>query len=227
MSESPNKLFSGAKGAVKRVPKWAYYVAGGVVIAGGIVYLRGGGAADDEQPLDSTGAVGYTDGAGGSTVAPGIVVPPIVTGGDGTTEINPAIPEIFGDVLQGVLERIPTPDDYLSIIAGAGSPVAGADPGGVVTAPTSPGTTTAPKPNPCTKLGAGFHCGDTVSDGKVTRKFSGAIGWKRESSGGTGVAHYVKYRIRYCSKVEIWQVFPNKPGNPWTKTHGQTASNIC
>lgn len=229
MSE-PAKLFTGAKALGKRVPKAAWYVAGGVVIAGGVMYYRNrDDAAYQEAPGDSSGAVGYTDASGAGV--PGVIVAPQSEGIAVPSEINTDIPTttlgIFGDLIGGLMDRIPTVDE-LALLAGAGSPQQGAEPAGVVTA-DPPGTPTAtkPKPNPCAQLGDGFNCGDTVTDGNLSRKFSGAIGWKRDSAGGSGKDHWIKYRIRYCGKLEIWQVYPNRSGNPWSKTHGQTASNIC
>lgn len=229
---SETKLFTGAKGAVKRVPKWAWYIAGGVAITGGVLYLRNRDAEGyGEAPGDESGAVGYTDGSGG---VPGVIVAPGPPGEAVSAEINTDIPtstlDVFGSIFAGLIDRIPTADDLQLIAGGGGGGVnPGNDPGGVVPvaspAPTpGPG---APKPNPCAKLGDGFHCGDTVNDGKLNKRFSGAVGWKRDSSAGTGTGHWIKYRIRYCAKLEIWQVYPNRPGTPWSKAHGQTASNIC
>lgn len=226
------KLFSGAKTLGKRVPKAAWYIAGGVVIAGGIFYLRNQDAAGTDSALDESGAVGYEDSGNG---VPGVIVAPGPPGEAVSAEINTDIPvatlDLLGGVIADLADRIPSAED-LALLAGGGSGGVnpGNDPGGTVTAPATggnAGTATKPKPNPCTKLEGGFHCGDTITDGNLHKKVSGAVGWKRDSSAGTGTNHWIKYRVRHCAKLEIWRVFPNKPGTPWDKTHSQAASNIC
>lgn len=231
MSEAnpSGKLFTGAKTLGKRVPKAAWYIAGGVVIAGGIFYLRNADDGGTDAPLDESGAVGYEDSGSG---VPGVIVAPGPPGEAVSAEINTDIPlatlDVFAGVIGDLVGAIPTADD-LALLAGggAGGVNPGNDPGGTVTAPPTGGTVTKPKPNPCAKLEGGFHCGDSIKDGNLSKRVAGAVGWKRDSSGGSGKNHWIKYRVRHCSKLEIWRVYPNRPGNPWDKTHQQNASNIC
>lgn len=239
-----NKMFSGVKKGAKRVPKWAWYIGGGVLIAA-IVYNVRQRQAVDESAGDQTsdqGVVGYTD----ASQAPGIIVPAQLGGEAVPAEINTDIPVATLDLLGGIIGDLSdivahpsglTVDDILQILAGAGSPQAGGDSSGVVavapvSAPTAPTTTTAPaptapKPNPCAALESGYHCGSTITDGDLHKSFSGAIGWARVASGLTGADHWIDYHVRFCSRLERWRVHPNRTGSPWAKVWAGDRPNIC
>lgn len=240
-----NKMFAGAGKVVKRVPKWALYVSGGVLVAGGIFYFRGRSAAD--TPLSDTGtgsdtyaddgAVGYADSAQSS----GLIIPSDNGGAVVSGELNTDIPSSTLDVFSGVISDLagvitggqPDYADVLATIAAAGSsPGTGAaNPGGVVTAGPTAGPNGGKKtktPTPLPKLEAGYHRGTTVDMGKGAKKsFPGALGWVRVASGDTGAKHWIDIHVRYCNKLERWRVRPNAKGSPWNKTFSGSRPNLC
>lgn len=235
-----NKMFTGAKNLGKKVPKWAWYVSGGVGVAAGIYYFRNrAGAAGGNTAASAAGAtdgaVGYTDAA--ATPNPAIVVgqPP---GAVGSAELNTDIPSATLDVFGGVIDSLTgllggarqDQAAILQILAGAGSPQAGAgNTGGVVTVnpPSSPGKK-KPRPNPAGKLDPGYRAGATVDMGPNARKtFRGAVGWARIGDGGKGADHWIDVHVRFCNKLERWRVRPNAKGSPWMKTWHAARPEIC
>lgn len=228
------KMFKGGGKALKRVPKWAWYVSGGVVIAGGIMYFV------QRQPVDEPGgdlvtdegAVGYSD----PQQSPGIIVPPVIGGEAVPAELNTDIPQgtfdllggFFSDAIAAIGGQQLGADDVLAIIAAAGSPQQGANAGGVVTAAPPSAAKPKPKPNPASKLEAGYHAGSTVDMGPKARKtFRGAVGWARIGDGGKGAAHYIDVHVRFCTRLERWRVRPNAKGSPWQKVWQGPRPNIC
>jgi hypothetical protein len=232
------KMFAGAKGLGKRVPKWAWYVSGGVLIAGGIYYFvnRGDVTQSDTGDIADDGAVGYTDGQ-----APGAFIVPSDNGAQAVpAEINTDIPQagydFFGRVLDTLGGVIQTQHDdqteILALLAQGGGDQGGTDAGGTVTAaPAAAGAAPAAQgghPNPASKLEAGYRAGATVDMGANAKKnFPGAIGWVRIADGDKGAAHWIDVHVRFCNKLERWRVRPNAKGSPWNKTWSGARPNIC
>lgn len=235
MADGP-KMFSKPAALAKKVPKWAYYVSGGILIAGGVMYFRNRQAVTDPSGdlAGDEGAVGYTD---PTTVTPGLIVPPVIGGEAVPAEINTDIPtgtmSVFSDLFSTFGGILQDQSDLIGILAqsgkssdsnGAGGPAAPAgSPGGVVTK-----TPAKPKPNPLAKLDAGYHGGATVNLGPNARRtFTGAIGWIRIGDGGKGADHWIDVHVRYCNKLERWRVYPNRKGSPWNKTWQGSRPEIC
>lgn len=159
---------------IKRVPKWAWLVAGGVGVGG--VALRFIGNKRDADAALEAGTTG-TDPATGAPVgtgAPGVIVPPVIMGGgsgdDGAgsaalSDLAGVLGQGFSSVLDTAKGLAWTPaevaglvgtsqyalsDSLTSLIAGAGlapSPVAQV-PTVINVMPPAPAPTPAPTPAP-------------------------------------------------------------------------------
>lgn len=228
------KMFKSGGKVLKRVPKWAWYVSGGILIAGGVYYFRSAQGADEpvagptDDPYTDQGAVGYSDEPGG----PGVIVPNVIGDTAVPAEINTDIPTTTLDLWGGLFDVfggiIGDQSDALQALARGGSPVQGSNPGGVVTAapPTQPKP--KPKPNPASRLEPGYHAGTRVNMGpKAAKTFPGAIGWVRIGDGGKGAQHFIDVHVRFCNRLERWRVLPNAKGSPWRKTWAGKRPNIC
>lgn len=230
----PNKMFAGAAKLGKKVPKWAYYVSGGVLVAGGVMYFRNKQDVSSPEPgsdmAGDQGAVGYTDPV---TVTPGLVVPQVTGDAAVPAEINTDIPSstlgVFSDLFGTLGGVVTDQSDLIGILAGAGGGgQQGAAPAGVVTAAPTGAAKPKPKPNPVARLGNGFRAGATVNMGANAQKtFNGAIGWMRIADGGKGADHWIDVHVRYCNKLERWRVRPNKKGSPWQKLWSGPRPDIC
>ncbi len=233
------KMFSGAKNLGKRVPKWAWYVSGGVLIAGGIYYFthRGDVTAADATGGDiaNDGAVGYTD-----AQAPGSFIVPSDNGAQAVpAEINTDIPQATLDIFGGIISDLTgvitgthaDETEILGLLANGGAKTGTSPAGGTTTAAPAGGGSTHTQgshPNPAGHLEAGYRAGSVVDMGKNARKkFPGAIGWVRIADGGKGADHWIDVHVRYCKKLERWRVRPNAKGSPWNKTWSGARPNIC
>lgn len=228
-------MFNKAGGTLKRVPKWAWYTSAGVLAAGGIMYFRNRSSVTDPSGGDvaDEGAVGYTDANNGYST--GLIVAGQSPGEAVSSEINTDIPSstlgVFGDIFTGLFGLLETQSsdntELLGILAGAGGTQGGSEAGGTVTVAPPP-SAPAPRPNPVSKLEAGYRAGATVDMGPNARKtFPGAIGWVRIADGGTGAGHWIDVHVRFCAKLERWRVYPNKTGHPWNKIWQGDRPNIC
>lgn len=234
MAEGP-KMFSKPAALAKKVPKWAYYVSGGVLVAGGIMYVRNRQNVSQPTPGANTaatdGVVGYTDPQGVSSP----IVPRDIGSQAVPAEINTDIPSatlsVFTDLFGSFSQTLRDQGDLITVLAkgGPSSNQNGASQtGGVVTKPVTPKTPKTPKGNPLAKLDPGYHGGSHVNMGaSAQRTFPGAVGWTRIGDGGKGPDHWVDIHVRFCNKLERWRVYPNRKGNPWTRTWGAGRPEIC
>lgn len=153
-----------SKGVIKRAPKWAWFTVGGIVIGVLVIKLWRDRATDATASVE----VGTTEGqypqssSGGLIVPPVIVSPPMSDPNIGVPALQDAFISAIGDMAQGwrdvygpiadlIPGLIPTPDQYLSMIAGGGgqqqSPVVVTVPGPQQAAPApAPGPAAAPAP---------------------------------------------------------------------------------
>lgn len=178
---------------LQRVPKWAYYVSGGLV-AGviAIKVIKGKQAATtDTTTADQAGVTGYTD----AQSMPGIVTVPYqptsAVSDTGTIDPTQQLGTI-GDIFAGLVGAIGDIYSQAPIGTGGGSPSAGStpDPGGVVTvAPPTP-TPAAPKANPCVGMASGGSAGAC--------KPAGAICVQQVRCDSNSNGHYCTHKFRFA-----------------------------
>jgi hypothetical protein len=98
--------------ALKRAPKWTWFVVGGVGLGSVAIKMYQGrdaeakaAAAGDGTPAgDAGGGTAYPTTTGGSP--PGVIVPPIITGGDGGSigDLGAAFAGLFGSTITDLSE---------------------------------------------------------------------------------------------------------------------------
>lgn len=114
--------------ALKRIPKWAWFLAAGVGVGG--IALRFASARKDAQ--DAEAATTGTDPATGApvgTLPPATVIPPVVIGGGGesgaTSDTN-ALTSTLISGFQSVLDTAGSlawhPDQVITLLANGGGP---------------------------------------------------------------------------------------------------------
>lgn len=151
-------------GVVKRAPKWAWFTVGGVVIAVVAIRVWQNRATDAEAGMEVGTVEGQPTtpgtGSGGLIVPPVIISPPASDPNLGVpqlmdvflgaiTTIGDQYRAIYGPIADMLPGLIPTPDDYIALMGGGGTPTA--QPPIVVTVPVptpQPAPAPAPAPGP-------------------------------------------------------------------------------
>jgi len=83
---------------LKRIPKWAWFVAAGIVVGGVALRTMANKRAADDSEAGTSGTDPATGQAVG-TAPPGVIVPPVIMGGGGEqATIDPIIGQLYGDL---------------------------------------------------------------------------------------------------------------------------------